>query len=338
MSTRYIDLKYTKLLKSKLRNFKTVDNGLFNFSCPICGDSKKNASKARGYIYTVKNGLSFKCHNCDASMGFSYFLKTVAPALHKEYRLEVFSDIRPIEKEIVEKVADNKLELNLPTISSLPEDHIAKKYIRDRIIPEFAYSLLYYAEDFYSFARTTSDKYKEKYSSENTNKLKEGRIIIPFYNKDGEIIALQGRAVTESKLRYITLKISEDSLLVYGMERINFGEQILVVEGPIDSLFLNNCVAVAGSDLKRASESFTDLCNATYIFDNEPRNIHICKSMKALIDSGKKIVIWPKNITQKDINDMCVSGISRKELTKIINNNSHSGIRANLEFSSWKKC
>ena len=44
---------------------------------------------------------------------------------------------------------------------------------------------------------------------------------------------------------------------------------IYVTEGPIDGLFLQNSIAVAGSDFKKISEDIKD--NAILIYDNEPQ-------------------------------------------------------------------
>ena len=84
-----VDSKYIGLVSSRLQKFKRVKDNLYNFRCPICGDSQKNKNKTRGYIYQVKNNTNFKCHNCGASMSFNNFVKTIDPTLHKQYTLEI---------------------------------------------------------------------------------------------------------------------------------------------------------------------------------------------------------------------------------------------------------
>ena len=86
----HIDSKFINLLSAKLQKFKRVKSNLYNFRCPICGDSHKNKSKTRGYLYSVKADINYKCHNCGASMTFSSFLKQQDPILHKQYVFERF--------------------------------------------------------------------------------------------------------------------------------------------------------------------------------------------------------------------------------------------------------
>ena len=88
----HVDSKYVNLISARLEKFKRVKTDLYNFRCPICGDSKKNKSKTRGYIYSVKSNTNFKCHNCGASMSLNNFIKKVDPAVHKQYSLEKFRD------------------------------------------------------------------------------------------------------------------------------------------------------------------------------------------------------------------------------------------------------
>ena len=83
----HVDSKYVNLISARLEKFKRVKTDLYNFRCPICGDSKKNKSKTRGYIYSVKSNTNFKCHNCGASMSLNNFIKKVDPAVHNSNTL-----------------------------------------------------------------------------------------------------------------------------------------------------------------------------------------------------------------------------------------------------------
>ena len=87
-----IDSKYIGLVSSRLQKFKRVKSNLFNFRCPICGDSQKHKNKARGYFYQVKTNTNYKCHNCGVSLSFNNFLKQIDSTLHKQYVLEKFKD------------------------------------------------------------------------------------------------------------------------------------------------------------------------------------------------------------------------------------------------------
>ena len=56
----YIDLKFINEISGRLGQFKKKGDYLFNFRCPHCGDSKKSKTKARAYLYQVKNDLFYK--------------------------------------------------------------------------------------------------------------------------------------------------------------------------------------------------------------------------------------------------------------------------------------
>ena len=87
-----VDSKFIGLVSSRLTKFKRVKPNLYNFRCPICGDSQKHKNKARGYLYGIKANVNYRCHNCGASMSFSNFLKDIDTVLHKQYVMEKFKD------------------------------------------------------------------------------------------------------------------------------------------------------------------------------------------------------------------------------------------------------
>ena len=158
--------------------------------------------------------------------------------------------------------------------------------------------------------------------------------MIPFRNEKGEIFAYQGRAFGKEIPKYITIKLDEDADKIYGLDRVNKNKQIYVVEGPIDSMFLDNCVAVAGADFSKRLPIDGEV---TIIFDNEPRNKEICKQIEKTISQGKNIVLWPESIKQKDINDMILAGYSKDVVQQIIKDNTFNGASAQLRFAEWRK-
>ncbi len=74
--------------------------------------------------------------------------------------------------------------------------------------------------------------------------------------------------------------------------------------------------------------------NYIWVFDNEPRNREIVERIDKTIGRGDKIVIWPKQIVEKDINDMVLSG---HDIMSILQSNTHSGLAAKVKFNNWKK-
>ena len=161
-------------------------------------------------------------------------------------------------------------------------------------------------------------------------------ILIPFYDENKNLTAIQGRALGESKLRYITVKINDDSIKLFGLDRVNKEQDVYVTEGPIDSMFLENAVATADATLTNASK-YIDKSKLVLVYDNEPRNKDICRHMEKAIEEHYRIVIWPEMIEEKDINEMVLSGFSPDEIQDIISNNTFQNLRAKIEFINWKK-
>ena len=333
----FIDRNFLLQVSPKLQRFSKKKDDLYNFRCPLCGDSQKNKLKSRGYIFRKKNDYFYMCHNCGVSTTFYNFLKQVEPTLIQEYQLERYKNgetgnnnyTKPEFQEIKQEAPKFKKALELPSIDSLPEAHFAKNYVQQRRIPETFSSQLYYAEDFREFVTTLGI---EKEGLHKDDK----RLVIPFYDREKNLVAIQGRSLGESKLRYITLKLHDDNKKVFGLDRIDEDKLIYVVEGPIDSMFLENAVATADSNL----ESITDVLDKSkvaLVFDNEPRNKEIVAKMEKAIDNHFNVVIWPEMIEKKDINDMILDGFSPDEIQDIIDNNTFVNLRAKMEFVSWKK-
>ena len=159
--------------------------------------------------------------------------------------------------------------------------------------------------------------------------------MLPFIDKKNNVFGFQGRAFKKESIRYITIMLDEDMPKIFGLQDVNFDRTYYVVEGPIDSLFLNNCVAMAGADGNASGLESVE--NAIFVFDNEPRNKEIVARMEKALDKGYKVCIWPSNILDKDINDMILSGIKGVDIQMIIDQNSYSGLRGKLQLSEWRK-
>jgi len=319
-----VDSKYIGLVSSRLQKFKRVKSDLYNFRCPICGDSQKNKTKARGYIYSVKNNTNFKCHNCGASLSFNNFLKELDSTLHKQYTLEKFKEGHTGKNFVVEepkfefKKPVFKKSLNLPKASEVP---VAKEYLEKRKLnPE----KFYFAHKFKEWTNSQKQTF-------DTIGRDESRIIIPMYDKDNNLIGFQGRSLVPNSVKYITVMLDEEAPKIYGLNEVNDKLPVYVVEGPFDSTFVNNSVALCGSDgdvrcLKGSS--------VVFVYDNEPRNREIVNRINKCITRGEKVVIWPSGIVDKDINDMVLSGLN---VMNVIESNTYSGLEAKVKFNNWKK-
>ena len=319
----HVDSKFINLISSKLQKFKRVKSDLYNFRCPICGDSKKNKSKTRGYLYSMKADVNFRCHNCGASMTFSSFLKQQDPILHKQYVFERFKDGTTGRATVVEepkfefKAPKFKKKINLPKASENPS---ANGYLTARKLNSNDF---YYAENFKKFVNTLKPTFED-------TRYDEERIIIPLYYQKN-LIGLQGRSLGPSKVKYITVMINDDAPKIYGLDNIRTDAPVYVTEGPFDSTFIRNSVAMCGAD---ADVSRWGISNPVWIYDNEPRSSEIVRRIGNTIDSGESLVIWPNGIDDKDINDMVMSGL---DVQSVIESNTYSGLEAKLKFNTWKK-
>ena len=326
-----IDVIYANLVSSRLEKFKQVRNGVYTFRCPYCGDSEKYRNKTRGYFFNKKSGLVFKCHNCGVGRSFANFLKDNANDLHDEYVMERYKagltgkgrNVAAPKFEF-EKPKFVKSQTDLPTVASLNNSHPAKGYLLGRGIPEKYFSELYYAENFCQWTNQQKPTFKNV-------KKDHPRIIIPFIDTDGNWFGYQGRSLDiNDKMRYITIMLDEDRPKIYGLNRIKPESTVYIVEGPFDSLFVENGVAMCGADVDVSSYNW----NHVYVFDNEPRNKQICDRISGAIDRGDPVVIWDSNIQEKDINDMVNAGL---DVQRVVESNTYQGLEAKVKFTEWKR-
>ena len=265
-------------------------------------------------------------------MSFSNFLKHVDPLLHEQYSLENYKNSGTPASNTEAQIVKTKLvfnaSLDLPTIASLPDGHLAKEYAKARKLPESTHAQLYYAQDYKAFV--------ESFGIDKDIIKNDVRLVIPFHDREGNLTGFQGRTLTDSKIRYITIKLVEDGARIFNINRVTEDKPIYVFEGPFDSMFIKNSVAVASSSLHTAAE-FIDKSKLVLVYDNEPRNKEVMKQMEQAIDNHFNVVVWPEMIQDKDINDMVLSGFAPEDLEDILEKHTYLNLRAKLEFCNWKK-
>ena len=329
----YIDLKFINDLSGRLSQFKKKTDYLFNFRCPHCGDSQKSKTKARAYLYRVKNDMFFKCHNCGQGQNLANFIKFVDPKLYESYLLERYKKSAPATPKPEFDFKPTKFKDQTPiddlkSIKDLPKDHPARLYCDNRKIPEKYFDKLFLSDKFMTLVNEVKP---------NTYKVIKDhpRLIIPFYDTTGKVFAFQGRAFGKEQPKYLTIKLDENKQKVYGLDKVSFQKPIYITEGPIDSLFIDNCLAAGGADLFLKNKIPNE--NITYIFDNEPRNKEIVKRMYKVIEKDFNVVIWPEDLQLKDVNDMIMSGLTKLQLQDIISNNTYSKLSALTKLNYWKK-
>lgn len=340
----WIDIKYIGGISSKVLLFTRKEDNVWNMRCPLCGDSKKSKTKARGFILNKGKGFFYTCHNCNVSLPFSKFLEIIDPAMYQDYVREKFVEkvhnnttniaepLPDISKFITPKFIKYTSLAKLKKISQLDINHPARRYVVNRKIPNVYHAKLFFAPKFKTWTNTVKpDKF-------DLSKPDEPRLVIPFLDKNKNLFGFQGRSFTPVEPRYITIILDETQPKVYGLENLNVREKVFVVEGPIDSMFLPNCIAMAGSHLDQTvSQIGLNPQNTTVIYDNEPRNKNIVTSIEKCIERGYNVCIWPSSVVYKDINDMIKAGASSSNIVDMIEKNTFNGLTAKLMLQQWKK-
>ena len=333
----YIDTKFLNLLSTRLPKFKRKSDKLFNFRCPHCGDSKKSSNKARGFVYEKKNEMFFKCHNCGMGQSLGNLIKFLDPIMHKEYIFERFKDGKVSEdktefdftpsKELKTKTAYERHLDSLSRFDNLVMTHPAKQILYKRLIPKEHWDKFFFCPNFYEW---TNGIIPNKFTSLEFD---HPRIVIPFYDRSGKFFAFQGRAFGKEQPKYITIKFDESKQKIYGLDKLDLNKPVMITEGPIDSLFLDNAIALAGADAVVNIQQK----QCTMIFDNEPRNKQIIDRMIKVVDKKFNLVVWPKSLNIKDINDMIISGKTSAQVQRLIYNNTYCGLEALQQINNWKK-
>lgn len=334
----YIETMFVPRLSSRVKRFKQVKPYVWNFSCPLCGDISKGKQKARGYVYPMKGFMGYKCHHCGVSISFGNLLKQEFPDIYKEFVLERYknsNDSNHQHTDITEVIPVNKVHSkeesffdDLEQCSLLSSNHSAIKFLRDRQIPEQFWDDIYYCEFIKDFAnKNVPDTFK-------STAYDHARIVIPYFNARKDVIGFTARAIGNQEPKYLYIKMDEQAERIYGLERVDLSKTIYVTEGPIDSMFLPNAVAVSGASY--SSPFLTQhKRNIVIVPDNEPRNREVCANIKSAITAGYNVSLLPATVKEKDINDMVKAGRSPEDLVALIDANVVQGLAATLKYTYW---
>lgn len=337
----YIDSKYLMMISHRLPLFAKKKTDLYQCRCIICGDSKTDKRKARGYFYRQRNDLYYKCHNCDASKHFGTYLQDFDAILYQQYvferytageggnkahtKIEKVLDV-PFESPVFRKKKKNPLDAVGVPLLALPEEHVARIYCDAREIPIDKQSNLYYIDKTRDITNIFP-QYRDTLRSD------EPRICFPFFYK-GEFIGATLRALSPNNIRYLMVKSEDEHPALFGYDSVDFTKTFYVVEGPIDSLFLDNAMACNGTSFGKLEYLDIPKDNCVVVVDNQPRNTEVADIMRKYVDLGYHVCIWPDDVHEKDINDMVLAG---RDVQKIIEANTYSGLMAQLYYSKWRK-
>ena len=257
------------------------------------------------------------CPYCSSTEAFKFKeLKRWMFLCYECQRYMPFEKTGIVERSVTTNINFNSLLSLCTKVSTLPKTNRFRKYCEYRRIP---LEEVYYTDKFDKLSEYADTPVKDK-----------ERLILPFFTEEGNLFAVQGRSLEKDSIRYITLLFDKDKPKLFGLNKINPEETIIVVEGPIDSFFLKNAIAMAGSDgLPNKYKSKAIIC-----FDNEPRSTEIVSKMRKSLEEGYQTVIWPDSIKEKDINDMVMTN---HDVESIVAENAYSGINGLLKLNTWKR-
>lgn len=353
---KFIDIKYIRLASVYLQGFKDVGRDTYIFRCPICGDSKKSASKKRGYLYATNDGAFFKCYNGCAPRSLYSFLAHLNIDLARQYATESFGasakpkdDEPEFDKDLFKtgrksalaeepaKVRRPKRKTILDTmlkLEDLPHDHPCREYVRSRFLPEDVE--LYFAPHL-NETLSTIEAYKDRLFTTDYKAL-----VFPFRGVDGTLNYLQARLLfnTDNR-RFCTMEIEEDAPKFWGLDLVDFTKPVYLFEGPIDAMMIDNGVAFAGGNLRHGAKYLEAFCQAGLILvydrdfvSNDQIFLDLLKSVKR---DGRSIVIYDKEFaTFKDVNDARKAGWSREKILQYLQKNTFTGLKAELKLATIK--
>lgn len=329
----FVDSTYIGMMGPRLPLFRQVNRNLYNCRCPICGDSSTNEFKRRGYFYLNKsgNGYNYQCHNCGASQSLYTFIQLLFPEYLKNYKFETFAESGNSKYQVEEAIPFKKLEVVFDDVvpaDFLPDDHPVVRYLlNERKLPKELLPKFLFVEKYVEWLKKTTNDPDLHYREHS-------RILIPYVSGTDHIYRYLARSFDSdvaAKYLYTDIDIGSPFYNWYSVDKT---KRVYVVEGPIDSMLLPNSIAIGNA--KYARGDFTQLADYVVIPDNEPRNVHVVKSIEKAIDAGMNVCIWPKFVG-KDINDMLKNRVTIDEIVSMIDSNIYSGIRAKMKLQQWRK-
>ena len=337
----WLEEKFLKQISTRLPGFKERGNHVYNFKCVLCGDSSKKRNKKRGYCVAKTGKLFYYCHNCNASLLFTTFLKDFDYNLYKQYSLENFKENSnpTVKEEIQRSIPKTKKYVpdifeNLPLVRDMELSSLASTFSFNRELPVMEFDF-YYAENFIDWTKGNTDKFQ------NWKGADHARLVIPWRDRTGKIIGYSARAFDDTQeQKYYRIFVDDDiKEKFFGLDRINEDEQIFVLEGEIDSLMIPNAIAVSNGKLHTYINK-----KAIYIPDGDRRNKHICRGISEMIDLGLRVCLLPEDMPKgvdgkdsKDLNDLVIANCTQEEILDIIYANTFNGLEARLKFDKWKK-
>lgn len=296
---------------------------VYNFECPICNEGKSRGKKRRGYYIPEQNTIC--CHNCHWKSNPIKWIQEVTNKSFYEIKDEN-SKFYSSAEYIIER-SENITKTS--SFSTLPEDSInlySETEVSYYINNDKVKSVIDYCKKRKLF--TARNKPDALYFSLK-DKIYKDSLCFPFFNRQNKIDFFQVREMGIPKGSKYRGKLNAEKS-IFNVNKIdpNF-PYIFMFEGPIDSMFVNNGVALAGVSLTHLQKQMLaefPFHQKIWVLDNQ----HIDNTAKditlKLLEQGQDVFIWPKKYSSfKDLNELCchydIDGIGAKIiLDNVVNN------------------
>lgn len=274
----------------------------YNIKCNVCGDSDKDVYKKRGFLLKTSDPWVYYCHNCNESTTVVKWMKEHFPVNYKNLMTDIirynkshnpnFEDNYNFKRKTSGSERDEKEDVK--PFRPLTEFEDCVEYCESRKIPREVYEKWYYSP----------------------SGIYNGRIIVCFY-RDGKKkpYYFQARAFNNKNgVKYLSRFGDHNS--IYNYFNVDPDKPVIILEGPIDSIFVENSIAVTGLKLK--DEKLKKFPKRYFILDNDKSGY---KEAVKLLQKRCWVFNWKKFLKDhpcdgsvKDVNDFILKnkeGIER---------------------------
>ena len=241
-------------------------SGQMSVDCPVCSYDIKALDKTdgKGNLEINFHQHVYKCWACAETHGTYGHLGKLIDKYGNKKDKKVYKLIRPDEFEKKEKVyKPMELPKEYKKFEEIHQLHIPRKeaynYLKNRGITDEIINK-------YNIGVCIEGEYA-------------GRIIVPSYNKKGELNFFVSRSWNpRSKLKYKNPEAAKD-FLIFNESLIDWKKDIYLVEGVFDSFFLDNSICLLG---KYINENLWEK-----LYTKAKKNIIVCLDGDAYFDAKK---------------------------------------------------
>lgn len=338
-----VKVKLEKILKKNFTNLyrRKIDvyPDRWNFCCPFCGDSVNDNRKKRGNLYL--NSMSYHCYNCGCHYGIISFLHQFDEEMTGEDKVvihEIQQNSKKFERryncskstsiiyQLLEQLAIPKgIFFKVNDLVSPYKNLFASEYLKSRKIDIRKWKYFAFKEktkELYILNINQNDRiigYQIRQLDKNSKKPRYltkslSKIYNEIFGKNIETIILNLLSKIDNSEKFINEEDGIENIVahvdklsgLFNVMNIDIINQLTVVEGPIDSLMLDNCVALQGAT--KMNDYFDNVDNVRYLFDNDMvgRKHSIDK-----IKNHKHVFLWDMYLNKikctdkiKDVNDL----------------------------------